>query len=124
MYDKKAKRPFPSRSNRKMIFKAIVYGPFFTYDKRAKEGNENLTFDDTDLNFDDDQSHYIVIYESEFRIIAGISAQWSRRGLETGGELFGLWTHGQRPFILLVTGPGHDAVHQPAYFSQAMHFFH
>jgi hypothetical protein len=64
MYDKKAKRPFPSRSNRKMIFRAVVYGPFLTYDKCAKEGNETLTFDEIDPNFDDDQTQYITIYES------------------------------------------------------------
>ena len=107
-----------------MIVKAIVYGPFGTYHEPIKEKCHDFTFDDTDVSFDDDKSLYIIIYESELRVIAGISAQWNKRGLETGSELFGLWTHGQRPFILMVSGPGPDAVHQPAYFSQDIDFFH
>lgn len=67
---------------------------------------------------------YLTIYESEVRIIAGISALWGEREIEAGGAMFGLWTHGARPVILLMTGPGRKAIHEPAYFEQDVEFVH
>jgi len=67
---------------------------------------------------------YLTIYESELRIAAGISALWGEREIEAGGAMFGLWTHGARPVVLLVTGPGRQATHEPAYFEQDVGFIH
>jgi len=66
---------------------------------------------------------YTSIYESECRILAGISALWGKQRMESGGAIFGLWTHGARPVILFVTGPG-QAIHEPAYFEQEVDFVH
>lgn len=70
------------------------------------------------------KTDYLTIYESELRIIAGISALWGEREIEAGGAMFGLWTHGARPVILLMTGPGRKAIHEPAYFEQDVEFVH
>ena len=66
---------------------------------------------------------YTSIYESECRILAGISALWGKQRMESGGAIFGLWTHGARPVILFVTGPG-EAIHESAYFEQEVDFVH
>lgn len=67
---------------------------------------------------------YLTICESELRGIAAISAMWGEHEIETGGEMFGLWTHGGRPVIFLITAPGPKATHKPAYFEQDVGFFH
>jgi len=38
--------------------------------------------------------------------------------LETGGSLFGLWTHGGSPVVSLATGPGPASRHHPTAFYQ------
>lgn len=64
---------------------------------------------------------YISIYESEMRVVAGLATM--RGNTETGGSLYGLWTQGGRPVILLVTGPGPAAGHQSRGFQQELLFF-
>ena len=63
---------------------------------------------------------YVTIFESELRVMAGLSAAWG--SLETGGMAFGLLSRGGRPVIHLVTGPGPQAVHQYAHFQQDLEF--
>ncbi len=63
---------------------------------------------------------YIRIYESELRVLCGLAPLWP--SLETGGDLFGLYTRGGRAVCLLATGPGINATHEPAHFSQDLEF--
>ncbi len=61
-------------------------------------------------------SECLVMFESEARYIVLESAR--RLGIETGGELFGLFTRGGRQLVHLATGPGSGAKHEPAHFTQ------
>lgn len=97
------------RSNRKQ--QSIV-----THPNRKGEDSEICTEDYC-------RPRYLIIHESELRIISGISALWGEREIESGGAIFGLWTHGTRPVILFVTGPG-QAIHEPVYFEQDVEFIH
>jgi hypothetical protein len=67
-------------------------------------------------------AHYLIIYESELRVMAGLSAEWGEQ--ETAGSLFGLWTQGGRPAVLLVTGPGPKAIHSSVHCQHDVEFFH
>ena len=64
---------------------------------------------------------HLVIFESELQFITSNAAEWA--GLETGGELYGLWSHAIRPVVLLATGPGTNATHQSAHFAQDIDYF-
>lgn len=61
-----------------------------------------------------DFNPYAIIFESELRFMAGLAAEWGR--IETGGELYGLLSHGGRPVIYYATRPGPKAIHQTAHF--------
>jgi len=43
---------------------------------------------------------------------------WKYLFLETGGELYGLFSHAGRPVIMLATPPGPNAIHERAHFCQ------
>ena len=58
----------------------------------------------------------VHIYESELHIITDYVQQ--QPNLETGGDLFGTFTHGDMPAVWYVTGPGRDAHGQSAEFRQ------
>jgi hypothetical protein len=64
---------------------------------------------------------YLNILESELQFIAGVASRMI--GKETGGELYGLFTHAGRPVIMLATPPGSNAIHQVAHFRQCIDFF-
>lgn len=64
---------------------------------------------------------YIVICESEFRVIAGIVALYGR--IECSMNLFGLWTRGERFVVLLVIAPGPKAIQTACYCEQDIAFF-
>ena len=68
-----------------------------------------------------DNLPYIVTWQSELEIIAGDAYQWGK--VETGGELYGLFTHGVRPVIMFATPPGPNALHEVAHFRQDIDFF-
>ena len=59
---------------------------------------------------------YVIIFESELKLIAANAADWG--AIETGGDLFGAFTHAGRPLILLASPPGQRSVHQTAHFQQ------
>jgi len=63
---------------------------------------------------------YLTIMQSEVRYIAGVASNW--RGFETGGELYGLFSHAGRPVIMLATPPGPNAIHGVAHFRQCIDF--
>ena len=62
------------------------------------------------------RSQYVTIFESELRAIAAIAAE--RRGIETGGVLFGQFSHAARPSIWLALPPGRNAIHQASFFEE------
>lgn len=57
-----------------------------------------------------------LIYEKELERIAGWVEEYPN--LETGGDLFGFWTHSGAPVIQYVLGPGRGSRHNPASFFQ------
>jgi len=70
---------------------------------------------------DFNRRRYLMIYRSEVRVLAGISARWGE--LETGVEFFGAWSNKGLPIIQLVIGPGLRAVHGPCRYQQDLDFF-
>ncbi|MEM1171504.1 MAG: hypothetical protein AAGJ08_21085 [Cyanobacteria bacterium P01_H01_bin.35] len=57
-----------------------------------------------------------LIYEKELDRIAGWVEEYP--DLETGGDLFGFWTHSGAPVIQYVLGPGCTSRHNPTSFYQ------
>ncbi|CAD5950711.1 Mov34/MPN/PAD-1 family protein [Planktothrix agardhii] len=57
-----------------------------------------------------------LIYQEELDHIAGWVEDYPN--LETGGDLFGFWTHSGFPVIQFVLGPGKTSRHNPASFYQ------
>lgn len=57
-----------------------------------------------------------LIYQEELDHIAGWVEEYP--DLETGGDLFGFWTHSGFPVIQFVLGPGKNSRHNPASFYQ------
>ena len=62
----------------------------------------------------------VRIYESEFNEISNFIHK--HVNLETGGDLFGTFTHGSMPTVWFVTGPGPNAYEKSAEFSQDTKF--
>ena len=59
---------------------------------------------------------YILIFESELNLIVANAAHWG--AMETGGDLFGAFSHAGRPLIFLASPPGPNSVHEKAHFQQ------
>lgn len=57
-----------------------------------------------------------LIYQEELDHIAGWVEEYPN--LETGGDLFGFWTHSGAPVIQFVLGPGQNSRHNPTSFYQ------
>ncbi len=57
-----------------------------------------------------------LIYEGELEIMARFVTDYP--DIETGGDLFGFWTHTGSPMIEYVLGPGETAEHDDAAFYQ------
>lgn len=62
----------------------------------------------------------IYIYESEVQAITGEAQRFPDS--ETGGDLFGTFTHRNLPVIWLASGPGPRAKHLPTHFEQDVTF--
>lgn len=60
------------------------------------------------------------IYPSELEHMSACMARYPR--LETGGDLFGLWTHEGAPVVMLATGPGPRARRSSTSFWQDPEF--
>lgn len=58
----------------------------------------------------------ILVYENDLDLIAGWVLEQPNH--ETGGDLFGFWTHSGAPAVQLVLGPGPRACHNVAAFFQ------
>lgn len=62
----------------------------------------------------------IIIYESELDYLSKCIIESPQ--LETGGNLFGLWTPFGIPLVHYVVGPGPKALHDPIHFRQDYEF--
>ena len=65
-------------------------------------------------------SPFLFIWESELEQMCGQADSFGN--IESGGEFYGLFSHGGRPVIMLVTPSGPNAIHQYAYFCQDIAF--
>jgi hypothetical protein len=61
-----------------------------------------------------------LIYEGELRVMARFVSDYP--DAETGGDLFGFWTHTGSPVVEYVLGPGQTADHEGAEFHQEATF--
>ena len=59
---------------------------------------------------------YVLIFQSEMEAIAGLAV--SAGAIETGGDLYGLFSHARRPVISLAVPAAPGAVHERAHFRQ------
>ncbi|MHB8070611.1 MAG: hypothetical protein ACYDHF_01465 [Candidatus Cryosericum sp.] len=62
------------------------------------------------------QGDKALIYQGELEIMARFVRDYP--DIETGGDLFGFWTHTGSPVVEYVLGPGHQANHEGAEFHQ------
>ena len=61
-----------------------------------------------------------IIYSGELDYISKCVLDYPQ--IETGGDLFGFWTHSGFPVIQYVIGPGRNAKHQVAFFNQDIEY--
>lgn len=66
------------------------------------------------------QGDKALIYQGELEIIARFVRDYP--DIETGGDLFGFWTHTGSPVVEYVLGPGSQADHEGAEFHQEATF--
>jgi hypothetical protein len=62
----------------------------------------------------------VYIFQSEVQAMAGEAKRFP--DIETGGDLYGTFTHGNMPVIWLASGPGPKAKHFPMNFEQDVRF--
>lgn len=67
-----------------------------------------------------DNGNKVLIYQSELDYMS--QCILDRQNIETGGNLFGLYTPFGIPFIQYVVGPGPQAVHEYTHFRQDFRF--
>ena len=72
------------------------------------------------LDAHNDNDGKIIIYKSELDYLSKCILESPQ--IETGGNLFGLWTTFGIPFIQYVVGPGKNAEHHHAHFRQDFDF--
>jgi hypothetical protein len=58
----------------------------------------------------------VRVFESELAVLVDEIAR--HVDVETGGDLFGLWSHGDAATVFLATRPGPAAIREPMYFRQ------
>lgn len=62
------------------------------------------------------EQHYMRLFRDDMQFMVSDAYHWGN--VETGGALYGLWTHAGRPVIMLATPAGPDACNQTAHFAQ------
>lgn len=72
----------------------------------------NLAYNDTEQK--------LIIYQSELDYLSKCILEYPH--VETGGNLFGLWTPFGIPIIHYVIGPGPNAIHETTHFKQDFNF--
>jgi hypothetical protein len=100
---------------------ARTYGIYGCHQGPIKGQGSNPVNTDISIQSDTDRRDHIVIYESEFRVIAGIVASYGR--IECSMNGFGFWTRGGRFVILLVIAPGPKSIQTACYCEQDIEFF-
>ena len=68
------------------------------------------------------ESHKALIYNEEAKRIAKLTLQYP--SIETGGSLFGYWTHSKSPIVSLASGPGRGSRHNHTSFYQNETYLH
>ncbi len=68
------------------------------------------------------EGHKALVYEDEAKRIANLTLQYP--DIETGGSLFGYWTHSGSPIISIASGPGCDSRHHRTSFYQDEAYLH
>jgi len=63
-----------------------------------------------------DKPSYIGMYSNDLRFMAADASHWQNK--EEGGSLYGLWTHGGKPVIMLATPSGPGATNETSHFAQ------
>ena len=58
---------------------------------------------------------YVTVFAGDVQFMAGDA--YAHRGIETGGALYGLWSHSGRPVIMLATPAGPGACRETAHFA-------
>lgn len=92
-----------------------------TYDLNSRaDPLDNETFAEYASYSPPEYTPYLSIYESEIMQMAGLTAHWDDK--ETGGAMFGLFSHAGRPVIMFITGPGPGAVHEGGSFCPDIDF--
>jgi len=70
----------------------------------------------------DGERHKVLVYENEARNVANLTLQYP--DIETGGSLFGYWTHGGSPIVAFASGPGLRSTHNATSFYQEEAYLH
>lgn len=68
------------------------------------------------------ETHKVLIYRHEADRLARLTLQYPE--IETGGDLFGYWTHTGSPVVSYVIGPGLHSRHNPTSFYQDERYLH
>jgi len=66
--------------------------------------------------------HKVLIYDSEIDRVAQLTVEYP--DIETGGSLFGYWTHSGSPVVSYVAGPGQSSQHNVYSFYQDERYLH
>jgi hypothetical protein len=60
---------------------------------------------------------YVMMYANCMQYIAHAAYEWAKKRKETGGPLYGLFTQGCRPVIMLAAPGGPNTCHETAHFA-------
>jgi hypothetical protein len=77
---------------------------------RLRLGKNVQSVEDLNINYK------VLIYEEEAKRIANYTLQYPDR--ETGGSLFGYWSHTGSPIVAFISGPGKGSQHNRTSFFQ------
>jgi len=60
---------------------------------------------------------YLIMHASCMQYMASAANEWAQKRKETGGPLYGLFTQGHRPVIMLAASGGPNTCHETAHFA-------
>ncbi len=86
----------------------------------SKKKEQDMNYRSNSVSSEKQHATSVVIYKSEFDYISRCILDY--KNIETGGQLFGLWSNTGVPVVLYAIGPGARANHQPAFFNQEMNY--
>ena len=100
----------------------IMEYPYYENQSRNRRSN-NVRSEQTERSGVIDETRpapYVVFYRSEIDYISRCILDY--KNIETGGQLFGLWTSRGIPVIMYAIGPGRNANHQQTFFNQDLQY--